>query len=74
MPEVQAILKEFPWGRTEKDGKFDYLINLALLSLLGDGPEFGWWTMQLPDLTSSLKKTITGRSVYLDTRRYIAVR
>jgi hypothetical protein len=67
MPEIVAILKQFPWGRIEKNGKFDYPLNLALLSLLGDGPDFGWWTMQLPDKAQHLKMQILGRSVYLDT-------
>ena len=67
MPEIVAALKQFPWGRIEKDGKFDYLTNLALLSLLGEGPKFGWWTMQLPNKAQECKSRLLGYVVYLDT-------
>jgi hypothetical protein len=66
MPDVQAILKQFPWAIVNKDGEFNYGLSLALRSLLGEeGLEFGWWLVPLPDV-SKLKK-IGLDALFLDT-------
>jgi hypothetical protein len=66
MPDVQAILKQFPWAIVNKDGEFNYELALALRSLLGEeGLEFGWWLVPLPDV-SKLKK-IGLDALFLDT-------
>jgi hypothetical protein len=69
MTEVQAILKQFPWARTDRTGGFNYQIALAVLSLLGEGPEFGWWPMPLPDKDITLKQISTSgpKPLFLNT-------
>jgi hypothetical protein len=48
-PEIQTILKQFPWARIGKDGGFNFELTLAMRYLLGSGPNFGWWAMEEPD-------------------------
>jgi hypothetical protein len=47
------------------------LLALALRSLLGNGPEFGWWTVQLYDQATTLQVQRTGQNVYLNAHRGI---
>ena len=63
MPEIHAILKQFPWARIEGDGASSYELVLAMRHLLGKGPNFGWWAMEELDLNLTMKKLIstTGR-------------
>jgi hypothetical protein len=65
MPDVQAILKQFPWAIVNKDGEFSYELALALRSLLGEGLEFGWWLVPLPNF--SMLKKIGLDALFLDT-------
>ncbi|KAI5991624.1 hypothetical protein EDD15DRAFT_2388580 [Pisolithus albus] len=43
VPLVQAILKQFPWGRIEKDGTFPHDFILAYYGVLGH-EGFGYWS------------------------------
>jgi hypothetical protein len=43
VPEVQAILKQFPWGRIEKDGTFSDDIAKARFKVLG-ASKIGFWS------------------------------
>jgi len=54
-PEIQTILKQFPWARIGKDGGFNFELTLAMRYLLGSGPNFGWWAMEEPDTGLTLK-------------------
>jgi hypothetical protein len=69
MPDVQAVLKQFPWGITDKNGRFNHPLVLALRSLLGEGPEFGWWPVPQPNTNMTLKKMHTSgpSPLFLDT-------
>lgn len=72
MADVHAIRKQFPWAIVNKDGEFDYQLALALRSLLGEGPEFGWWPVPLPDMALldvdlMVKKSIGLDALFLDT-------
>jgi hypothetical protein len=49
LPELQTILKQFPWARTGKDGTFEYELELALRGFLRSGPKFGWWATEEPE-------------------------
>ncbi|KAF8584978.1 hypothetical protein K439DRAFT_1410528 [Ramaria rubella] len=42
--ELQAILKQFPWARIEKDGSFRSHLVLASRGILGTGKNFGFWS------------------------------
>lgn len=44
VPLVQAILKQFPWGRIEKDGTFPHDFILAYYGVLGH-EGFGYWSI-----------------------------
>ncbi|KAI6045000.1 hypothetical protein EDC04DRAFT_2560098 [Pisolithus marmoratus] len=44
VPLVQAILKQFPWGRIEKDGTFADEFILAYYGVLGH-EGFGYWSI-----------------------------
>lgn len=56
LPEIQAVLKQFPWARIEKGGVFHFELALAMRQLLGTGPKFGLWAMEEPDTGLTLKK------------------
>ena len=44
LPEIQTILKQFPWARIDKgSGAFNFELALAMCGLLESGPNFGWW-------------------------------
>jgi hypothetical protein len=43
LPETQAILRQFPWGRLEKDGSFSFDIARARLDVLG-AAGYGYWS------------------------------
>lgn len=43
VPQVQALLKQFPWGRIEKDGTFAEPLVRALHNVLG-AEGFGYWS------------------------------
>ena len=43
VPLVQAIVKQFPWGRIEKDGTFAEDFILAYFGVLGH-EGFGYWS------------------------------
>ena len=58
MPEIQAVLKQFPWARIEEDGTFVYQLALAMRNLLGKGPNFGWWAMEEYGTDISMKKIL----------------
>jgi len=45
--DLQAVLKQFPWARIEKDGTFRSRLLLASRGLLGTGKEFGYWCVTL---------------------------
>jgi hypothetical protein len=45
LPETQAILKMFPWGRMEKDGSFQEDITMAKFDVLG-GDGYGYWSQR----------------------------
>jgi hypothetical protein len=55
MAGMQAIRKQFPWGIANKDGEFNYELALAIRSLLGESPEYGWWRVLLPNAGLTLK-------------------
>ena len=59
LPDLQAVLKQFPWGRIDGNGGFDFSLHLALRSLLGEGPEVGWWVQLMPDATITVKDLYT---------------
>ncbi|KAG2368235.1 hypothetical protein BDR07DRAFT_1478305 [Suillus spraguei] len=44
VPQVQALLKQFPWGRIEKDGTFAEPLVRALHNVLG-AEGFGYWSI-----------------------------
>jgi len=44
VPQVQALLKQFPWGRIEKDGTFAEPLVRALYNVLG-AEGFGYWSI-----------------------------
>ncbi|KAJ3887176.1 hypothetical protein GG344DRAFT_56148 [Lentinula edodes] len=43
LPEVQAVLKSFPWGRLESDGTFSSEIARGRFDVLG-GSGYGFWS------------------------------
>ncbi|KAH9839866.1 uncharacterized protein C8Q71DRAFT_744582 [Rhodofomes roseus] len=43
LPETQAILRMFPWGRLESDGTFNFDIARARLDVLGSSG-YGYWS------------------------------
>jgi hypothetical protein len=42
--DLQAILKQFPWERIEKDGTFRFHVVLASRGILGTGKDYGFWS------------------------------
>jgi hypothetical protein len=60
LPEIQTILKQFPWTRIEKgSGSFNFELALAMRGLLGSGPNFMWWILEEPDFSLTLETIIT---------------
>jgi hypothetical protein len=60
LPEIQTILKQFPWTRIEKGSSvFNFELALAMRGLLGSGPNFGWWVLEEPDFGLTLETIIT---------------
>jgi hypothetical protein len=45
LPETQAILKQFPWGRLEKDGTFNEDIARARFNVYGSS-NMGFWSQR----------------------------
>lgn len=45
IPELQAVLNQFTWGRIESDGTFAQDLVKARLGVLGSGPSFGYWSV-----------------------------
>ncbi|KAF9065207.1 hypothetical protein BDP27DRAFT_71116 [Rhodocollybia butyracea] len=43
LPETQAVVKSFPWGRLETDGTFNLEIARGRFSVLG-GSGYGYWS------------------------------
>ncbi|KAJ7498622.1 hypothetical protein FB451DRAFT_1014746, partial [Mycena latifolia] len=43
VPEVEAILRQFPWGRIERDGTFSVDVARGRFNVLG-GKGFGFWS------------------------------
>jgi len=76
MPEIQNILKQFPWARIEKDGSFSFEITLAMHFLLGSGSNFGWWARK--SLTSVTREinydSIRFSSSHFQLGRYLTLR
>jgi hypothetical protein len=63
-PEIQVILKQFPWAGIAgglSDKGFNHELALAMRYLLGTGPNFGWWTMDEPDTSLTLKAVFATR-------------
>ena len=67
MTDMQAIRKQFPWAIVNKNGEFKYEIALALRSLLGEGPEFGWWNFPLPNVEGLSWKNFNPDDIFHDT-------
>ncbi|TDL23630.1 hypothetical protein BD410DRAFT_143033 [Rickenella mellea] len=42
-PAMNAILRQFPWGRMKLKGLFQFQMFLASRNLLGDAPSFAYW-------------------------------
>ena len=45
LPETQAIVRMFPWGRLETDGTFNYDIACARFGVLGSAG-YGYWSQR----------------------------
>ncbi|TDL23618.1 hypothetical protein BD410DRAFT_720753 [Rickenella mellea] len=54
---MNAILRQFPWGRMKVKGVFQFHMLLASRNLLGDDPALGYWQDNKPYGTRLLEET-----------------
>jgi hypothetical protein len=65
--EFYALLQQFPWGKMDKYGRFDYYLALALESLLGEDSRYGWWQVSLPQVPNTMDG-LTPQDLFTNTQ------